>query len=198
MVSAIKIFLEKPLSAEKLKLKIDSGKLAPKYLFMKTKMFNTEVWVILEDRINIARNVSYKRLCAASNWQIVEAASELTKCLVSSKHNEQDAMVAKVPLTMLKNAYLLLENWTKLTITLEEVLSNHRCPLKYTRLIDIADDASKHLSGDSITDALESLHKESNMKEQLKKGPDLLFCSTGQTTRPLPRPREKQRIKDTL
>lgn len=65
--------------------------------------------------------------------------------------------------------YLLLENWTKLTTTLEEVLLNHRCPLKYTRLIDIADDASKHLSGDSITDALESLHKESNMKEQLKK-----------------------------
>ena len=47
-------------------------------------------------------------------------------------------------------------------------------PTQYDGLIDIADHSSKHLSGDFITDAIESLQKESKMKAQLKKGPGLL------------------------
>ena len=47
-------------------------------------------------------------------------------------------------------------------------------PVQYARLADIADDSSEHLFRDSITDSLESLEKENQMKALLRKGPDLL------------------------
>ena len=88
MASATKIFWEKPLSKDKLKSKIESGKLRANSGFMKTKRCNTEVWVTLGDRI---RSLDYKlqkvqKLLAASASHIVQPSSELTKqlCLLNS------------------------------------------------------------------------------------------------------------------
>ena len=52
IASATKIFWEKPLSEDKLKSKIESGKLPANCGFMKTKQCSTEVWVALGDRIH--------------------------------------------------------------------------------------------------------------------------------------------------
>ena len=88
MASATKIFSEIPLSEDKLKSKIESGKLPVNCGFMETKRCNTEVWVTMGDQI---RSQDFKlqevqKLLAASASHILQASSELTNnwCLLNS------------------------------------------------------------------------------------------------------------------
>ena len=73
MASATKIFWEKSLNEGKLKSKIESGKLPANCGFVKTKRCNTEVWVILGDRIpsQDCKLQEIQKLLAASASHIV-------------------------------------------------------------------------------------------------------------------------------
>ena len=88
MASVTKIFLDKPLSEDKLRSKVESGKLPENCRLMKTKRCNTEVWVTLGDRIRSqdCKLQEVQKLLAASASFIVQASSELTKqlCLLNS------------------------------------------------------------------------------------------------------------------
>ena len=104
----------------------------------------------------------------------MQASSELTKQLVPSKQPTADSFDVKVPLTSLKYALSLAG---KLNQSINQVRRNFikpSLPVQYAMLAGIADDSSEHLFKDSITDSMESLKEENQMKALLKKGPDLL------------------------
>ena len=188
MASATKIFREKSLREDKLKSKIESGKLPANWGFTKTKQCTTEVWVTLGEwvRSQYCKLQEVQKLLAAPASQIVQASSELTKQLVSSKQPRTDSLDAKVPLTLLQNALSLAG---KLNRSINQLRRNFITPLpaQYARLADIADDSSEHFFRDSITDSLESLKKENQIKALLKKG-NTPFHNILQTSMPLPRP----------
>ena len=81
MASATKIAWEKPLIEDKLKSKIESGKLPANCRFMKTKRCNTEAWVTLGDRVcsQDCKLEDVQKLLEASASHIVQASSEFTK-----------------------------------------------------------------------------------------------------------------------
>ena len=114
---------------------------------MKTKRCNSEVCVTLEDRIRSqdCKLQEFEKLLAASASHIVQASSELTKQLVSSKQPTVDLFDVKVPLTLLKNALSLA---AKLNQSINQLRGNFikpSLPVQYARLADIADDSSEHL-----------------------------------------------------
>ena len=75
---------------------------------------------------------------------------------------------------LLKNALSLAGKLNQSINQLRRNFIKPSLPVQYARLADIAGDSSEHRFGDSITDFLESLKKENQMKALLKKGPDLL------------------------
>ena len=109
MASATKVFWEKPLSEDRLKSKIESDKLPANCGFIKTKQCNIEVWVTLGDQVHSqdCKLQEVQKLLAASVSYIVQASSELTKQLVSSKQPTAASFDVKIPLTLLKNALSL-------------------------------------------------------------------------------------------
>ena len=162
MGSATTIFWKKSSSEDKLTSKIESAKLPANCGFMKTKRRNTEVWVTLGNRIlsQDCKLQEVQKLLAASASLIVQASSELTKQLVSSKQPAVDSFDVKSPLALLKNA---LSFAGKLEQSINQLRRDFiktikpSLPVQYARLAGIADDPSEHLDGDSITDSLESL-----------------------------------------
>ena len=98
-------------------------------------------------------------MLAASVSHIVQASSELTKQLVSSKQPTADSFDVKLN----QSINQLRRNFIKPSL-----------PVQYARLADIANDLSEHLFRDSIANSLESLKKENQMKALLRKGQDLL------------------------
>ena len=140
MASATKIFWEKSLSEDKLKSKIESGKLPANSGFIKTKRCTTEVWVTLGDQI---RSLDYKlqkvqKLLAASASHIVQPSSKLTKQLVSSKQPTVDSFDVKVTLTLLKNALSLAGKLNQSINQLRRNFIKPSLPVQYARLADIA------------------------------------------------------------
>ena len=114
---------------------------------MKTKRCNSEVCVTLEDRIRSqdCKLQEFEKLLAASASHIVQASSELTKQLVSSKQPTVDSFDVKVPLTLIKNALSLA---AKLNQSINQLRGNFIKPsllVQYARLAGIADDSSEHL-----------------------------------------------------
>ena len=85
-----------------------------------------------------------------------------------------DSFDVKVPLTLLKNALSLAGKFNQSINQLRRNFIKPSLPVPCARLADIADDSSEHLFGDSITDSLESLKKEKQIKALLRKVPDIL------------------------
>ena len=80
-----------------------------------------------------------------------------------------------VPLmTLLKNALSLASALNQSINQLRRTFIKASLPVQYARLADIADGSSEHLFRDSITNSLESLKKENQMKALPRKGPHLL------------------------
>ena len=115
-----------------------------------------------------------QKLLEASASHIVQASSEFTNQLVSSKEPSVNSFDVNVPLTMLKNALSLASALNQSINQLRKNFIKPSLPVQYFRLADIADGSSEHLFRDSITDSLESLKKENQMKALPRKGPDLL------------------------
>ena len=97
------------------KFEIESGKLPANCGFMKTKRCNTEVCVTVGNRIRSqdCKLQEVQKLLVASASRIVEASSEITKQLVSSKQPTVDSFDVKVPLTLLKNVLSLVGKLNK-------------------------------------------------------------------------------------
>ena len=108
-------------------------------------------------------------MLAASASHIVQASSELTKQLVSSKQPTVDSFDVKVPLTLLKNALSLAGKLNQSINQLRRNFIKPSLPVKYARLADIADDSSEHLFGGCITDSLESLKKGKSNESTVEK-----------------------------
>ena len=100
----------------------------------------------------------------ASASHIMQASSKLKKQLVSSKQPTIDSFDIKIPLTLLKNALSLTGKLNQSFNQLRKNFIKPLLPVQYDRLADIVDDSSKHLFKDIITDSLESLKNENQMK----------------------------------
>ena len=124
--------------------------------FMKTNRCNTGVWVTLEERIHSqdCKLQEVQKLLSVSDSHKVQASSELTKQLRSSKQPTVDSFDVKVPLTLLKNALFLAGKLNQSINQLRRSFIKPSLPVQYTRSADIADDSSEHLFGDSITNFL--------------------------------------------
>ena len=144
---------------------------------MKTKRCNTEAWVTLGDRVcsQDCKLQEVQKLLEASASHIVQDSSEFTKQLVSSKEPSVNSFDVNVPLTLLKNALSLAGALNQSINQLRRTFIKPSLLVQYARLADIADGSSDHLFRDSITDSLESLKKENQMKVLPRKGPDLLW-----------------------
>ena len=115
-----------------------------------------------------------QKLLPISASHIAKASSKLTKQLVSTKQPTVDSFDVKVPLTLLSNALSLAGTLNQSINQLGRIFIKPSLPVQYARLADITDDSSEHLFRDSITDSLESLKKENQMKALLRKGSDSL------------------------
>ena len=138
-----KNLLGEAIKWRQVKVSIESGKLSVNCGVMKTKRCNTEVWVTLEGRIRSqdCKLQEFEKLLAASASHIVQASSELTKQLVSSKQPTVDLFDVKVPLTLLKNALSLAAKLNQSINPLRGSFIKPSLPAQYARLADIADDS---------------------------------------------------------
>ena len=156
--------------------KIEAGKLPANCGFIKTKWCNTQVWVTLVDRIcsQDCKLQEVQKLLTALASHIVQASSELTKQLASSIQPQVDSFDIKVSFRLLKYALSLAVKLNQSINLLRRLFIKPSLPVQCASLADIADDSPEHIFGDSITDSLESLKKENQIKALQGTRPDLL------------------------
>ena len=83
---------------------------------------------------------------------------------MSSKQPTIDSFDIEIPLTLLKNTLSLTGKLNQSFNQLRKNFIKPSLPVQYDRLADIADDSSKHLFKDIMTDSLESLKNKNQMK----------------------------------
>ena len=108
---------------------------------------------------------SIQKTYVASTTLMFKAASELTKLL--PKHNKVNLDI-KTPLSLLKNSLSLAGN-------VNQALNQYRCdiikptlPSQFVKIAEAAGDSSAYLFGDSLTEKMDRLQKESRIKYLLK------------------------------
>ena len=181
IVGATKIYWEKPLKAEsslvpssslKAESSLVESSLVPSNCnFLVPKRTNVEIWTIIAGtlRNNDDKLRKIQEKSAASTRQISKAASELTRLYA----NEQTSEAVKGPLTMLKDGLSLAGKANQDLNQFRRELIEPSLPPKYKKLAKNVGNSASLLFGDSISERLDDLQKETKVKSLLTEKPYL-------------------------
>ena len=165
-----KYFWEKPLKEEYLKSKLESAPVPANCQFLTPKKTNTEIWVTLPGsvRSHDCKLQDIQKIFTTSTILSLKAASELTNILQSLKQGKPitDKDI-KTPMTSLKDSLSLAGKVNQSINQLRRYLIKPSLPSQYSKLADLTDESAEHLFGDSISEKLDSLNKENQLKSLL-------------------------------
>ena len=168
IASASKTFWEKPLKEDSFKRKFEAGKLPSNCTYLTTKFTNPEIFINLPtfQRTVDSKIQDIQKVHAASVSLLSTTASYLgTSSLTTQGQNKETDF--KIPLNFLKDSLSLAGKANQMLNQLRRQLIKPTLPPKYCQLADIADDSATYLFGDKISEVLETLNKEHQLRSLL-------------------------------
>ena len=168
IASASKTFWEKPLKEDSFKRKLEAGKLPSNCTYLTTKLTNPEIFKNLPtfQRTVDSKIQDIQKVHAASVSLLLTTASYLGTSILTAQGQNKETNF-KIPLNFLKDSLSLAGKANQMINQLRRQLIKPTLPPKYCQITDIADDLATYLFGEKISELLETLNKEHQLRSLL-------------------------------
>lgn len=167
IATASKTFWQKPLTEEKSANKLKNNLTPENCKYLVPKRVNKEVWgnVTSSQRTNDMKLQKVQKIAAASLTSMLKVASTLSQHL--QKENDKNLDI-KGLLTYLKDSMALAGMANQQINQMRRDLIKPTLPPVFRKLADSVDESAEFLFGDSLTQSMDILEKESKVKNLLK------------------------------